>query len=327
MGEFAKLFKKVGGFQILRQYARGHVLIYAFLITAMNGVSGKSLEIVRLSVRNKLLKRLRKKYKKIVSEYVSKDDQNGLKNGGKDREKYQRKVWVCWFQGTENAPDVVKKCYKTLHQYIRDREIVLITEENYRDYVNFPEHIEAKGKAGIISKTHLSDLLRLELLKNYGGTWIDATVFLTGQLPGYMLDSELFLFQNLKPGASGHSTNVSSWFMTAEAGNKIVMLTLVLLYEYWKKNNGVIDYFIFHDFFQIAIETYPDEWKRVVPFSNSTPHILLLRLFEKYDESVWEAVKVQSTVHKLSYKNNIEDRVKSGTYYQNLIGEVKRGNE
>ena len=33
--------------------------------------------------------------------------------------------------------------------------------------------------SGQITKTHLSDLLRLELLIRYGGTWIDATVFCT----------------------------------------------------------------------------------------------------------------------------------------------------
>lgn len=319
MKKFVKLFKKVGGFQILGQYARGHVLIYAFLITIMNGISKKSLEIVRLSVRNKLLERLRKKYKKFVDEYVGISDQDSHEQSDEVGENYQRKVWVCWFQGIENAPIIVKKCYVTLRQYITDREIVLITEANYRDYVKFPEYIEAKVSTGVISRTHMSDLLRLELLKNYGGTWIDATVFLTGQMSEYMLDSELFLFQNLKPGASGHSTNTSNWFITAEVGNKIVTLTLALLYEYWRKNNGLVDYYIFHDFFQIAIEAYPDEWKKVIPFSNSTPHILLLRLFEPYSEQTWNIIKRQSMVHKLSYKNNEIDKAKQGTYYDVLV--------
>lgn len=61
-------------------------------------------------------------------------------------------------------------------------------------------------------------------------------------------------------------------------------MTLNLLYNYWEKNDRLIDYFIFHDFFQLAIESYPKEWKKVIPFNNATPHILLLRLFEKYDK-------------------------------------------
>lgn len=318
MKKFIDLFKKVGGFQILRQYARGHVLLYALVITVMNGFSKKSLEIVRLSVGNKLLEKLRKKYKKFVEYYLSDEPNSNSRVYNKGSED-KRVVWVCWFQGIEQAPDIVRACYESLCKHITDREIVLLTEENYRDYVQFPKFIEAKVKAGIISRTHMSDLLRLELLKNYGGTWIDATIYLTGEIPGYMLDSQLFLFQNLKPGLDGHCTSISNWFITAEAGNKIIDLILSLLYEYWRQNNGLVDYYIFHDFFQIAIEKYREDWKRVVPVSNATPHILLLRLFDQYDDQVWEAVKGQCPVHKLSYKYDDIKAEIDGTYYRKLL--------
>ena len=36
-----------------------------------------------------------------------------------------------------------------------------------------------KHKNNIIDNTHFSDLLRLELLIKYGGTWIDASVLIT----------------------------------------------------------------------------------------------------------------------------------------------------
>lgn len=322
MKKFVELFKKVDGIQILKQYARGHVLIYALIMTILNGFSKKSLEIVRLSVSNKQMKRLRNKYRYFVNDYlasthqITKQTTSNKENNDADR----RCIWFCWFQGLEAAPDIVKKCYDSLKQNIPNREIVIITEDNYRNYVKFPEYIENKLRIGIISRTHMSDLLRLELLKNYGGTWIDATVYLSGELQSYMLDDNLFLFQNLKPGLDGHSTCISNWFMTAEAGNKVVCLTLALLYEYWRRNNGLVDYFIFHYFFQMAIEQYPEEWNKVVPVSNSTPHILLLRLFEKYDEEIWIAVKEQSRVHKLTYKFKDEQAEIEGTYYKELFG-------
>lgn len=80
-----------------------------------------------------------------------------------------------------------------------------------------------------------------------------------------------------------------------------------------------MDYFIFHAFFQIVIERYSDEWEKVIPFSNSVPHILLLRLFEEYDERIWNAIKVQSPFHKLSYKFYEENIDKAHNYYQNVI--------
>lgn len=322
MKKFIQLFNKVGGKEILRQYLHGHVLIYSLLMTLMLGFDKKSLEIVRLAVNNRLLKIIRKKYKGVINSYLeleknaSNEEKREIRDEGNEN---QKKVWVCWFQGMDQAPYIVRKCYQSLQRHISDREIIVITDQNYKNFVQFPEFIQRKIDAEIISKTHMSDLLRLELLKNYGGTWIDSTVFCTGKCPDYMLDADLFLFQNLKPGLNGKATCISNWFMTAKKNNKIICLTLALLYEYWEKNNQLSDYFIFHDFFQLAIEVYSNEWSRVIPFSNATPHILLLRLFEQYDEKVWCAVKEQTVFHKLTYKFTDEQSKLDGTYYMELF--------
>lgn len=312
MKRFLQLFNKVGGKEVLKQYLRGRVFFYAMFQTLLNGFTKKSLEIVRLAVNNKLLKRLRKKNRKFIAQF-----RQETAEAPKAR---SNKVWVCWLQGIEQAPALVQRCYRSLQENLPDREVILLTEDNYREYVTFPEHIEKKLASGVITRTHFSDLLRLELLINYGGTWIDATVFCSGgQIPGYMLDSDLFLFQNLKPGADGHATVISSWFMTACTNHPILLLTRALLYRYWEKRNAMVDYFLIHDFFQLAIETYPEEWNRVIPFSNSTPHILLLRLFEAYDPAIWDAAVSQTPFHKLSYKFSEEDWKKENTFYTHLM--------
>lgn len=169
----------------------------------------------------------------------------------------------------------------------------------------------------------MSDLLRLELLQRYGGTWIDATVFCTSKtIPTYMLDSDLFLFQCLKPGRDGQPSTVSNWFMTAKPNQKFVFMTRELLYDYWKNNDEVVDYFIFHDFFQMLIDRYPAEWNKVVPFSNSVPHILLLRLFYEYDDVIWNAVVQMTPFHKLTYKFDDSKTKITNTYYQRIMGKL-----
>jgi len=81
----------------------------------------------------------------------------------------------------------------------------------------------------------------------------------------------------------------------------------------------MIDYFLLHDFFQLAIEAYWEEWEKVIPFSNSVPHILLLRMFETYDEDVWNAVKEMTSFHKLSYKFDKRKIEYKDTYYDRII--------
>ena len=220
----------------------------------------------------------------------------------------------------ENAPELVQRCFRTLEDNLKDREIVLITSSNLMEYTDFPKYILEKYEKGLITHTHFSDLLRVELLCRYGGTWIDATVFCSGgDIPSYMLDSELFMFQNLKPGADGSVLNISSWFMTSCANNKIMLAVRALLWEYWKKNNRLIDYFLLHHFVVMVGERYTDDWNRIVQFPNSFPHILLLMLFEEFNQEKWDAVTNVCPFHKLAYKRSKEEMEKKGTYYKHIM--------
>lgn len=319
MKQFIQLFKKVNGASILKQYAYAHVLIYSFIITLVNGFSKKSLEIVRLSVGNKIVKKLRKKYTRFISDYKASNDEKLRQLS----HEHSNKVWVCWLQGLENAPKIVKKCYQSLLNNLEDREIILLTNDNYKDWVTFPGYIQDKIDKGTITRTHMTDFLRLELLEHYGGTWIDATVFCSDRnIPKYIWDSDFFIYQCMKPGLDGHATRTSSWFITACTNHPIVMLTKNLLYEYWKTNNKMVDYFLIHDFIELAIEVYPEEWMKVIPASSAIPHILLLRFADKYDDKVWNAVKNITPFHKLSWKfseEQIEKMNKPGTFFNTVL--------
>ena len=41
-------------------------------------------------------------------------------------------VWVCWFQGIDEAPTLVHRCIESMREHIRDRNIVIIDKDNYR---------------------------------------------------------------------------------------------------------------------------------------------------------------------------------------------------
>lgn len=314
MSNFSKLFKKVGGWNVLRQYAKAHVLLYALSQTVLTGFSKKSLEMTRLGVSYKINRKLQKKFSKFIRSHVEANPSE------KAVQKHNPIIWTIWLQGMENAPAVVQQCYASMRSCITDRPIVVITEDNFKDYVTFPDYIMEKYEKGIISKVHFADLLRVELLAKHGGTWLDGTVFCSSApFQSYVLDDPLFLFQTLKPGLDGHTVAPSSWLMTAHAGNPIILLTRALLHEYWNRYNYAIDYFILHHFIQLSINAYPEVWNQVVPFSNATPHVLLLRLFEQYDEHLWTALKGHTSFHKLTHKFAPEDAQLTGTYYDRLL--------
>lgn len=314
MSDFKKNFEKQGGIKLIKDFWRAGNLVYAIGQILLTGKSRKSLEILRLGAKMRVLCKLSKKYMPVLRKF---DSEYSIE---KHPQSKSNKVWVFWMQGMDKAPALVQRCYKSLQENLKDREIILVTEDNLNDYVQFPDYIMDKLKRGIITYTHLSDLLRIELLIRYGGTWLDSTVFCSGSnIPHYMLDSDFFVFQNLRPGDNGNVLNFSSWFMTSCSNNKILLATRKLLYAYWKKNNSMIDYFLIHYFMMIVAKYYKEDWSKIIQFPNSLPHVLLLMLFEPFCQEKWEAITAICPFHKLAYKRSKEDMEKEGTYYQFIM--------
>ncbi len=298
---------------LIKHHIKSHTLTTMVVETILFGKNQKSYEIMGLSVEYKIKKQLKNKYYKNLTEFHENYDETVF------HEK-SNKVWFCWFQGIENAPEIVEICYNSLKENLNDKEIILITEENMFEYIAFPQFIMEKWKKGIISNTHISDLLRLELLIKYGGLWLDATVFCSSSnIPDYIDNSELFFYQHLTLNKYARSAFISSWLIHAKSNNKILMATRYLLYKYWEKNDYQIDYFILHHFMTLALEFYPESWENVVPVDNSTPHILQSKLFEIYDDVIWKPIQNNTCFHKLTYKFDEEKLKVNNTYYKKIL--------
>ena len=74
-------------------------------------------------------------------------------------------IWTCWWQGEEAMPDIVRACYNAMRLHADNHPVILITEKNYKEYVDMPEYIIRKLKDGTIDLTHFSDILRMMLLQ------------------------------------------------------------------------------------------------------------------------------------------------------------------
>lgn len=196
----------------------------------------------------------------------------------------------------------------------------VLTDSNIDDYVDFPDFIKDKYKTGIISRTHFSDLLRLELLARYGGVWIDSTVLLTAKMPEYIVKAPLFVYQ--APWGAPGKAQISNWLIASHPGNGIIIRTRELLYEYWKRNNSLKHYFIFHILFQVAVDTDPElqrQWREVPYFNNASPHCMQRDLFQPYSAERWEQLKLMSPIHKLTYKVKPEQEALEDTFYKYIL--------
>ena len=143
--------------------------------------------------------------------------------------------------------------------------------------------MEEKYAKGIIPDALFSDLIRLELLIKYGGTWMDATVMIMGNnYPKEVFDRALFMPQYIN--RDGTWAGISNRMITASRENHLLILSREMLYEYWRRYDCVVDYYIFHLFFRMIARKYPDEVE-TMPFLNSYHSIELLEHLGEHGQS------------------------------------------
>lgn len=220
---------------------------------------------------------------------------------GQEQHPSKKRVWICWLQGIENAPKLVRDCYHSVEYWLSDWEITVVTADNYNEYTELPAYIQEKWKKGIISNTHFSDILRLNLLIHHGGLWLDATTLLTGPLPKYITDTDFFVYRN--GWMDMEMINMASWLIYSNRSNNALLFeTQQLLYAYWNKYDYLKNYFLMHMFFRMVTDKYKEQWDCVPYFHQIDCHFMMNELEKKYDRQRIIMIKQLSNVHKLTYK-------------------------
>lgn len=241
------------------------------------------------------------KVKKRIAKYIVYPEYKELKDN-----KHTKKIWWLWFQGSENAPLIVQKCLDTVKYYSAQMnpEVIELDERNLFEYVKLPNQIINMWKQKRITNANFSDLCRIALLADYGGLWIDSTVFLTGKINKEILQSDIFFYQASFLDMT--VTKVSSWFMYAKNPDNYFMQSLKeSMINYWINNKYVDDYFIFHIMTAAMSEKecFRKYFENMPYFSNTYPHLLSLELNNEMNKEKLRHILQMSNVHKLTYKN------------------------
>ena len=223
-----------------------------------------------------------------------------------------RIIWQYWAQGYEQLPKVVSECLASVDRFASAYTIIRLSDENLDEYLDIPKFIQ--DKRHLMTTAHFSDLLRLMLLKTYGGIWMDATILLTGPIPQEYVDQDFFVFRRdpNEPDykywrnvyayyfgwAKGFRVNMLSSFMVAHIGSGIVSRLCDLLLYWWEKENYLPDYFFLQILFDVAI---PDKIGLLA--SDTTPHYLQQSMNDpSFRLMAQSTIKERVQVHKLTYK-------------------------
>lgn len=221
--------------------------------------------------------------------------------------RYPNKVWTSWWQGENHAPELVKVCIESQRKAFAPLgvEVIVLTKDNWHQYIDLPQHIMNKLENGKITITHFSDILRAELLKCYGGLWIDATVFCTRTVDWEVMGSNLY---TVKCHEQSKFLTLKRWtgFLYGDKPNSELFSFMSMAFEYyWSQKNALVAYLLIDYVIAIAYEHFPRIRQAIdeVPVSNKSIWKMLRRLNKPYDDAKWKQITQDTTFLKLSYKD------------------------
>jgi len=288
-------------------------------ITSIRGPFEKTYNWCLKKRDGQILKYLYKTNKPIFDKYKNMTDES---IGSK--EKY---VWVCWFQGLENAPILVQKCIASIKKQLSDYSVILINENNYLNYVKFSDEILKKFNTGVIGKAHFADILRVNLINTYGGLWIDATIFCSKQIPSKIFEYSFFSCKS--PVKKGLYISDYQWttFLLAGKKNSLFYKFMCDFFEsYWSNNKIAIDYLLMDYAIALAKKKIPliNEMIEVVPENNLERDELQSILNEEFDLDKYnELMHSETYLFKLSWRMDFREFSENGkqTFYGYFISD------
>ena len=222
-------------------------------------------------------------------------------------------VWMFWWQGVNQMPEVCRICYESLRRNLPDEaELILLTKDNYPEYASIPDEIVSKIEKGVYSLTLFSDLLRNELLVHHGGLWVDSTMYCSKPITPQDLDLQHFWSIKLQPSIAdnnsiGRSITNRMWggfIQRAPKGSKINVIVLNALKQYMSEHNVLSEYFIQNIFIRLLYDKDADVRQEIdsIEFSNPNLYDLDSMMNEPFDQEKWDQLIENTTFFKLSWK-------------------------
>lgn len=224
-------------------------------------------------------------------------------------------IWMLWWDG--ELPDILKLCYRSRIKHAGNHPIIMLTKENVHEYISFPDCVWQQFQDGTLRIQHLADMIRVQLLRKYGGLWLDASIYCNEDIPESLFEMPLF---SIKGDPNPRFVSNNQWTTFAIGGYKNNVLCSFLddfFQEYCSQGKRFIDYFMFDCAMALAYEHIP----AVKSSIDSIPYVhgdcyLLDRSLEGTD-----CVVELPLFSKISWGRFRDQKAAPGTLYAKLLNE------
>lgn len=231
-------------------------------------------------------------------------------------------IFYGWLQGKENLPILARCCYNSLKENSGAYKITFIDEKNYSDYVEIPQYIYEKFKAGKMKPAHFTDVIRINLLERYGGLWLDATILVTEPLENYkkLLKLPFFTQKFTHEKSNDHPITKSFGAYSSYArwggfiqGSAVIHNPLFAFMkdfynEYWRDFDEIIDYVLMDFMIDIAYDNIPAVKREIdeVPINNENVWTLSPYLNTPYANFQYDKILRGNFLNKMSSRKQLD---------------------
>ena len=226
-------------------------------------------------------------------------------------------IWVCWWTGEETAPALVKQCIRSIRKNANGHPVHLITKDNYAQYLNIPDYILSKVESGSMCIANFTDYLRFSLLAQYGGWWLDATIYCPRPLPEDIFKMSVFSCKGRTgPGDFYSEYRWTAFCFAGHRGNVTFRFLQAAFDAYWKENPVSIDYLLVDYLICLAYRKNPTAHRLLeeLPENNLHRDDLQAAMNAALPRDQWDKVIQPDTVlYKLSWRETYPEQTPEGT--------------
>lgn len=162
-----------------------------------------------------------------------------------ESEPVQEKIWTMWWQGEQNAPDVVRLCFASIRKHAGNASVTVLDKDNYSDYVTVPEHIRKRFEDGRMPIAVFADYIRVSLLEKYGGLWLDATILVSQDIPEDFYSRNFFTLHTRIMDTPFISNNrIYCCVLGGRKGSSLYGYVRKSMEAFWAKYDTLVDYYL-----------------------------------------------------------------------------------
>jgi hypothetical protein len=199
-------------------------------------------------------------------------------------------------------------CIKSIEkQKHPDTKLIILTKENLGQYCTISDHLMQKRENGIITLTHFSDLVRVAVLAEHGGVWLDATMYAAADFSNIFNQA---VWSIKKPSPCHKYIPKGRWSIYAIGAvpQSIVFVLMQELFDYyWSTYTSMFDYFLVDYCLDFLYSEVPEVRILLDSIPLNNPQVLDLQscLGNPEDSSLLPRLKTDTQLFKLSWKKQV----------------------